>query len=139
MAFRKLSSLKSINIKDKKVLLRVDFNVPIKNGIVLNSDRIKRTLPTIKYILKNGGSLIIASHMGRPNGRFVDELSTAPVAKKLSEILNRPVLHAKDCIGDEVNKIKSSLFIFFITFIVSFLIITSLVLCGAVHFFKFLL
>lgn len=109
MPLKKLSSLEKEHLQGKKVLLRVDFNVPLKEGKVMDATRIKKTLPTINYLLKNGSSVIIMTHIGRPKGRFVDDLSTAPIATELSKMINRPVIEANDCIGAEVSKLKQEL------------------------------
>tara|TARA_B100001121_G_C18691145_1_gene623083 strand:+ start:2232 stop:3413 length:1182 start_codon:yes stop_codon:yes gene_type:complete len=92
--------IENINLSDKKVLLRVDYNVPIENGLVLDDYRIKKSLQTINYCLEQGAAIIIMSHLGRPNG--IDEsLSLRPVADRLSEILNKEVLFSDDCISDK--------------------------------------
>jgi phosphoglycerate kinase len=94
-----------INVKGKKVLMRVDFNVPLDENRNITSDsRIVAALPTIKNILDNGGSVILMSHLGRPDGEKKMEFSMAPVAKKLSELLKKDVIFANDCIGDDVKK-----------------------------------
>lgn len=101
--------LKDLDIKGKRVLLRVDFNVPIdKEGKITDDSRIRASLPTIKYILNQGASLVLMSHLGRPVG--VDpKLTLAPVAKRLSEILQEPVLMAPDCVGPAVEKMVQQL------------------------------
>ena len=79
-------------LKDKRVLLRADFNVPLKNGAVANTTRIQSTLPTIEYLLENGAhSVAIISHLGRPGGRKVPELSLAPVAPAVEDLLKHKV------------------------------------------------
>jgi phosphoglycerate kinase len=98
-----------IEIKNKKILGRFDFNVPIKNGEIQDDSRIRAAIPTITYILKNGGRLIACSHLGKPKGKVVEELSLRPVAKRLEELLNKPVKMAPDCIGDEVISLVNSL------------------------------
>ena len=93
-----------IDVKGKKVLMRVDFNVPLDdNGVITNDKRIVAALPTIKTILEQGGSVILMSHLGRPDGEKVAKFSLAPVAKKLSELLQRDIVFASDCIGADVK------------------------------------
>ncbi|MBI2451402.1 MAG: phosphoglycerate kinase [Parcubacteria group bacterium] len=86
-----IRSITKVKLKNKKVLVRVDFNVPIKNGKVVDDFRIKEAIPTIQYVLKKGGSIIVAAHLGRPQGKIVPELSMKPVAKKLSQLIKRKV------------------------------------------------
>ncbi|MGB8227216.1 MAG: phosphoglycerate kinase [Sedimentisphaerales bacterium] len=99
-----------INVKDKKVLMRVDFNVPLDANRNITSDtRIVAALPTIKTILDKGGSVILMSHLGRPDGEKKPEFSMAPVAKKLGELLGKNVIFANDCIGPDVKKKAAAL------------------------------
>jgi phosphoglycerate kinase len=99
-----------INVKGKKVLMRVDFNVPLDDKCKISSDtRIVAALPTIKTILDKGGSVILMSHLGRPDGERVAKYSLAPVAKRLGELLKKDVIFADDCIGPEVKKKASVL------------------------------
>lgn len=100
-----------IDVKGKKVLMRVDFNVPLdkKTGQITNDARIKGALPTIQHVLKNGGSVILMSHLGRPEGEYDPAYSLAPVAKRLSELLGREVIFVKDCVGPEVKKKAAAL------------------------------
>jgi phosphoglycerate kinase len=99
-----------INVKGKKVLMRVDFNVPLDDNCNITSDtRIVAALPTIKTILDKGGSVILMSHLGRPDGEKVAKYSLAPVAKKLGELLKKNVIFANDCIGPEVKKKAATL------------------------------
>ena len=93
-----------IDVKDKKVLMRCDFNVPLDEDCNITSDdRIVKALPTIKNILDRGGALILMSHLGRPAGERDDKLSLTPVAKRLSELLGKEVVFADDCIGSETK------------------------------------
>jgi phosphoglycerate kinase len=95
-----------IDIKGKKVLFRFDFNVPLDNSLHITDDtRIRAVLPTINYALDEGAKIIIISHLGRPKGKVVSELSLAPAAKRLSRLLGKEVQIAKDCIGEEVRKL----------------------------------
>lgn len=94
-----------IDLKGKKVFLRADFNVPLsEDNKVTDDTRIALTLPTINYIVKNGGKVIIASHLGRPKGKRDSKFSLAPVAERLSKLLNKKVELATDCIGEEVQR-----------------------------------
>lgn len=93
-----------INVKGKKVLMRCDFNVPLdENQNITNDNRIVQALPTIKHVLSGGASLILMSHLGRPKGEPEAKYSLAPVAKRLGELLNKQVIMAPDCVGDEVK------------------------------------
>jgi phosphoglycerate kinase len=92
-------SVKDLDLKGKRVLIRVDFNVPIKNGAITDDTRIRASLPTIRYALEQGATAILASHLGRPKGKPNPEYSLRPVAARLSELLGRPVEFAEDCIG----------------------------------------
>jgi phosphoglycerate kinase len=89
--------------------MRVDFNVPLKNGSITDDSRIVASLETIKYILSKNGSIILMSHLGRPDGQKKPEYSLAPCAKRLSELLKLPVKMAPDCIGPEVEKLARDL------------------------------
>ncbi|MBW8001831.1 MAG: phosphoglycerate kinase [Planctomycetes bacterium] len=92
-----------INVSGKKVLVRCDFNVPLDDGCNITSDdRIVKVLPTINKLLDDGGAVILMSHLGRPKGRRDDKLSLAPVAKRLGELLDKEIIFADDCIGEEV-------------------------------------
>ncbi len=98
-----LRTVRDIDITNKRVLVRVDFNVPLKEGVVSDTTRIERALPTLQYILDQPGtSLVVMTHLGRPKGERKPEFSLAPVAKKFAELLGRPVQMAEDCIGAEV-------------------------------------
>ncbi len=97
-------TVKDIDLKGKRVLMRVDFNVPMDKGIVMDDKRIRAALPTIQYVLDQGASLILMSHLGRPKGiGFEEEFSMKPVADALSKLLNKPVKIASDCIGADVE------------------------------------
>ncbi|MCB0278587.1 MAG: phosphoglycerate kinase [Calditrichaeota bacterium] len=102
-------TIRDIDVSNKTILLRVDFNVPMENGEITDPTRIIESLPTIKYILEHNGRLVIVSHMGRPDGKVVEKYSLKPVAASLSALLNRPVDFIGDCIGEAVNKKKQSL------------------------------
>ncbi len=104
-------SNQNIIFKDKKVLLRVDLNVPMKNGSITESSRIEKIIPTIKMLIEKKAKIIILSHIGRPNGKVVEEMSLEPISKKLSSILNKEVLFNKKTINNinvyDINKIQS--------------------------------
>jgi phosphoglycerate kinase len=103
-------SIKDLPIKGKKVLVRVDFNVPIDaDGTIRDDTRIVSSLPTIQYILKQGGAVILMSHLGRPKGDVDPKLSLAPCAKLLSKLLDTNVQMANDCIGSEVEQTVKNL------------------------------
>ena len=100
----------AIDLKGKKVLFRFDYNVPLDSTLNITDDiRIRATLPTINYALDEGAKVIIMSHLGRPKGKVSPEFSLAPVAKRLSRLLNKEVKLAKDCIGDEVKKLVAGM------------------------------
>ncbi len=103
-------TVRDIDLKGKRVLMRVDYNVPIQNGVISDDKRIRATLPTIQYILDQGAALILMSHLGRPAGTgYEAEFSLKPVADRLSELLGRPVKFAPDCIGPEVEAMAAAL------------------------------
>ncbi len=105
-----LRTIKDLNLQGKKILIRVDFNVPLKEGVVTDATRIERALPTLEYILQQQGtSLIVMSHLGRPKGKKDSEFSLTPVAAKFSELIGREVIMAPDCIGPEVKKLTTDL------------------------------
>jgi len=102
-------SVKDIDVKGKRVLVRCDFNVPMKDGVITNDKRIVAALPTIKYLMDNGARVILCSHLGRPNGEWLPEFSLAPVAVRLSELLGVPVRMSRDVIGDDAKDISATL------------------------------
>lgn len=100
-------SIQDLDLKGKKVFIRVDFNVPVKDSKVTNDLRIREALPTIKYGIEKGAVLVLASHLGRPKGKAKPEFSLAPAAECLSGLLDKPVKFVADCIGPEVeNAVK---------------------------------
>ncbi|MFA6707619.1 MAG: phosphoglycerate kinase [Sphaerochaetaceae bacterium] len=106
----KLKTIADIDLTSKRVLIRVDFNVPVKDGVVTDDTRIEGALPTINYILKQkGSSLVVMSHYGRPKGKKDPAFSMAPVAKRFEKLLGRPVKLASDVIGPEVEREVHSL------------------------------
>ncbi len=105
-----MKNIKDINIRNKKILIRVDFNVPMDNlGNITEDTRIRGVLPTINHALDEGAKIIICSHMGRPKGKRVDKFSLAPVAKRLSRLIDKEVKLAPDCIGNEVETMAADL------------------------------
>lgn len=101
-------SIRDLDLKGKTVFMRVDFNVPLAPGgqEITSDKRIRAALPTIQYALQQGCGLILASHLGRPKGKRNEEMSLAPVAVKLAELLGQPVTMAPDCVGPEVAALK---------------------------------
>ncbi|MDD4908878.1 MAG: phosphoglycerate kinase, partial [Candidatus Omnitrophica bacterium] len=98
-------TIRDIQLKDKKVLIRVDFNVPLDGDLNITDDiRIKAAVPTIKYALEKGAKkVILMSHLGRPDGKVVAKYSLKPAAKRLQELLGEPVKQLDDCVGDKVK------------------------------------
>lgn len=101
--FNKLT-VEDLELAGKRVLMRVDFNVPLSQGQVADDYKIKAALPTINYCLQEGASLILMSHLGRPKGKECDKYSLAPVAKRLGELLDQEVLMISDCVGEETAR-----------------------------------
>jgi phosphoglycerate kinase len=97
-------TIRDVDLEGKTVLLRADYNVPLAGGKIADDYRIQQSLPTIRYLLKQNVRLIICSHLGRPQGRRDDALSLFPVAKRLQQLLDRPVEFAPDCVGEKVTK-----------------------------------
>ena len=101
----------NLDLKGKKVLLRVDLNVPMKNGAITETSRIEKIIPTIKLLLKKGAKIIIMSHIGRPKGKIINGMSLKPISEKLSLLLNKNVFFNKDLISEntllEINKIPN--------------------------------
>ena len=97
-----IKTLDTIDVRGKRVLLRCDLNVPLKAGVITDDGRIKASLPTIKYLLAQGASVVITAHLGRPKGERVPELSLAPVAKRLSELLGEDVSFSPEIIGAKI-------------------------------------
>ncbi len=97
------NSIRDVDVRGKRVLVRVDFNVPLKAGTATDDTRIRAALPTLNHLLDQAASLILCSHLGRPKGKVVPELKMDPVAVRLSELLGRPVNKLDDCIGPEVE------------------------------------
>jgi phosphoglycerate kinase len=96
-------TIKDLDLRGKRVFLRVDFNVPLKDGVVTDDTRIRETLPTLKLAIEKGGRLLLASHLGRPKGGPDPKYSLRPAAKKLEELLGKPVAFGSDCVGPGVE------------------------------------
>ena len=100
-----IKTIKDVDLKGKKVFVRVDFNVPFDNkGEISDDTRIVAALPTIKYLIDEGAMLVLTSHLGRPKSKEDKQFSLAPVAKALSEKLGKPVVFVDDCIGPKVKE-----------------------------------
>jgi len=103
-------TIEDIDVRGKRVLVRVDFNVPMdENGNITDDRRIRAALPTIQYLIKNNAKVILMSHLGRPKGEFDPKYSLAPVAKRLSELLGQEVIMAKDVIGESAKNAVASM------------------------------
>jgi phosphoglycerate kinase len=97
-------SIRDLDLKDQRVFVRVDFNVPIKGGTITDDTRITSSLPTLEHALAAGATVILASHLGRPKGKPAPEFSLQPVAVRLGQLLNRDVVFASDCVGDAARQ-----------------------------------
>ena len=102
-------SIRNLDVSSKEVLMRVDFNVPLKDGEITDDTRIQAAIPSIKHLLAGGAKLILCSHMGRPKGEANPKYSLAPTAKRLSEILGQNVDLAPDCVGSEAAEMRKNL------------------------------
>jgi phosphoglycerate kinase len=98
-------TVKDMSVKGKRVLVRVDFNVPLdmETGVITDDSRIQASLPTIRYLVTHKAKVILCSHLGRPKGKVVEGLRMAPIARRLSELLELPIVTANDCVGEEVK------------------------------------
>ncbi len=97
-------SITDVDVKGKRVLVRVDFNVPLDGDVITDDTRITAAIPTINYLVENGGKVILMSHLGRPKGQKNPEFSLAPVAKRLAELISAPVSFVADCVGPAVEE-----------------------------------
>jgi phosphoglycerate kinase len=102
-------TIKDLDLRGKRVFMRVDFNVPLQGGVVTDDTRIRETLPTLKLVIEKGGRLLLASHLGRPKGGPDPKYSLQPAAKKLEELLGRPIAFGLDCIGPGVESQSKAL------------------------------
>src|SRR5262245_49887827 len=93
-------SIRDLDLNGRRVFVRVDFNVPLKDGRISDDTRIQASIPTIAYALDHGATVVLASHLGRPKGTVVPGMGLRPVADRLSQLLDRPVMFADDCVGD---------------------------------------
>ena len=96
-------TVEDIQVKGKKCIVRCDFNVPVKDGVITDDKRIREALKTVKYLKENGAKVILCSHMGRPKGEFNMKYSLAPVAERISELMGCPVAMATDVIGEDAK------------------------------------
>ncbi|NMO97161.1 phosphoglycerate kinase [Paenibacillus lemnae] len=96
-------SVRDVEVNGKRVFVRVDFNVPLEDGKITDDNRIRQTLPTIKFLTEQGAKVILASHMGRPKGEVVESLRLTPASERLSELLGKPVAKADEAVGDAVK------------------------------------
>src|SRR5699024_4563549 len=101
-------TLRDVQLEDKNVLMRVDFNVPIKEGAIGDDNRVRQALPSIEYVIEKGGKLILMSHLGRPGGEVDSSLSLQPVAKHLQTLVDAKVHFAQDCIGEQATSVIES-------------------------------
>ena len=97
-------SIRDLDLAGRRVFIRVDFNVPLKEGVIGDDTRIRASLPTVKYALDHGATVVLASHLGRPKGKPAPQYSLEPVATRLSELLGKPVRFADDCIGEAASR-----------------------------------
>jgi len=102
-------SIRDVDVKGKRVLVRVDFNVPLEGGQVADNTRIRAALPTIRYLVDQGAKVILMSHLGRPKGKVQEDLRLTPVARELERLLGQPVHKVDDCIGPEVERAVAAL------------------------------
>jgi phosphoglycerate kinase len=98
------ATIRDVDVSGKRVLVRVDFNVPIKEGHIVDDTRIREAVPTIKNLLERQARVILMTHLGRPDGQVDEQFRTTPLAARLSELIGRPVKHVPDCVGPEVQR-----------------------------------
>ena len=104
-----LKTINNFDLKNKRVLIRVDFNVPLSEGKVTDDFRIRMALPTIKHCLESGASVVLMSHLGRPKGQAIPELSMISVGEKLAELLELPIKYSDDCISEDARDVSLGL------------------------------
>ena len=105
----RIQRIQDLELKGKKVLVRVDYNVPLDGGRVVDDTRIRETLPTLKHLMENGAKVVLISHLGRPKGKPESKYSLKPVAEQLQKLLGKPVTFAGDCVGAEADKAAKAL------------------------------
>ncbi|OGS41409.1 MAG: phosphoglycerate kinase, partial [Elusimicrobia bacterium RIFOXYA2_FULL_69_6] len=105
----KLKRLQDLDVKGKRVLVRVDYNVPMKDGKVADDTRIRETLKTLEHLLAQDAKVVLVAHMGRPKGKPEPKYSLKPAAEALAGILKKPVAFASDCVGPEADKVVAAL------------------------------
>src|SRR5438128_2314985 len=103
-------SIHDLDLVRKRVFVRVDFNVPMKDGRIADDTRIRASLPTIEFAMAHGATVVLASHLGRPKGKPSPQLSLRPVAASLSEMLGKPVAFADDCVGAAARKVVDEVY-----------------------------
>ncbi len=104
-----IKSLKTFDLKEKRVLIRVDFNVPIENDRVVDDFRIRAALPTIQFCLNAGANVVLMSHLGRPKGEIVQEMSLIPVGETLADLLEMPIKFSDDCVSEDAHDVSLGL------------------------------
>ena len=104
-----IKPLKSFDLKEKRILIRVDFNVPIENDRVVDDFRIRAALPTIQYCLKEGANVVLMSHLGRPNGKVLPEMSLIPAGETLADLLEMPIKFSDDCVSEDAHDVSLGL------------------------------
>ena len=102
-------TIKDVNLSGRRVFVRCDFNVPLKDGIINDDSRIVAALPTIKLLVEKGARVILASHLGRPKGEKNAKYTLAPVAEELAKRLGQPIAFVEDCIGEEVEALAAKM------------------------------
>ncbi|MFA6004543.1 MAG: phosphoglycerate kinase, partial [Elusimicrobiota bacterium] len=105
----KVKRLQDLDLKGKRVLARVDYNVPMKDGKVTDDTRIRETLKTLEYLIGQNAKIVLVAHLGRPKGQPVEKYSLKPVAAELAKLIKRPVAFASDCVGPEADKVVAAL------------------------------
>src|SRR5882672_162407 len=97
-------SIRDLDLAGTRVFIRVDFNVPLKGGVIGDDTRVRSSVPTIQYALDHGATVVLASHLGRPKGKPTPSFSLRPVADRLAQLIGRPVAFADDCVGERATR-----------------------------------